>query len=70
MLTGSGTMSLKYLPEDQSLAVILSSGEITVISLADGEVKEEIVGAVEGGIQAAEWSPDDEQLVLVTGTQN
>jgi hypothetical protein len=71
LLTGSGTsphtLSLKYLPEDASLAVILSSGEISVISLADGAANVETVGAVEGGVQAAEWSPDDEQVVLVTG---
>ena len=29
--------------------------------------KVEIVGSVESGIKAAAWSPDDEQLVLVTG---
>lgn len=62
------TASLKFLPEDQSLAVILSSGDITVLSLGDGEYKEEAVGCVEGGVRAAEWSPDDEQVVLVTGT--
>jgi hypothetical protein len=61
------TASLKFLPEDQSLAVILSSGDITVLSLAEGEYKEEVVGCVEGGVRAAEWSPDDEQVVLVTG---
>lgn len=61
------TASLKFLPEDQSLAVILSSGDITVLSLGDGEYKEEVVGCVEGGVRAAEWSPDDEQVVLVTG---
>jgi elongator complex protein 1 len=27
----------------------------------------EIVGEVESGLSAAAWSPDDEQLVLVTG---
>jgi hypothetical protein len=27
----------------------------------------EIVGSVDSGIKAACWSPDDEQLVLVTG---
>lgn len=47
--------------------MILSSGEITLISLAEGAVNVETVGAVEGGVQAAEWSPDDEQVVLVTG---
>lgn len=71
ILSASGpsphTLSLKYLPEDQSLAVILSSGDITVIELQDGDVKEQVVGSVEGGVQAAEWSPDDEQVVLVTG---
>lgn len=38
-----------------------------MLSLAEGEYKEEVVGCVEGGVRAAEWSPDDEQVVLVTG---
>lgn len=28
----------------------------------------EVVGSVESGIKAAEWSPDEELLVLITGT--
>lgn len=28
----------------------------------------EVVGSVEAGIKAAQWSPDEELLVLVTGT--
>jgi elongator complex protein 1 len=27
----------------------------------------EVVGSVEVGIKAAEWSPDEELLVLITG---
>jgi elongator complex protein 1 len=27
----------------------------------------EVVGSVESGIKAADWSPDEELLVLVTG---
>jgi elongator complex protein 1 len=27
----------------------------------------DIVGSVDSGIKAAAWSPDDEQLILVTG---
>lgn len=27
----------------------------------------DIVGGIESGIKAAAWSPDDEQLVLITG---
>ena len=31
------------------------------------QVEAEVVGAVGSGIKAAVWSPDEEQLVLVTG---
>lgn len=27
----------------------------------------EVVGSIESGIKAAAWSPDEEQLVLITG---
>ncbi|KAJ9121784.1 hypothetical protein QFC22_002406 [Naganishia vaughanmartiniae] len=71
-------LSLKYLPEESSLAVIQASGEISMIRLTDdaealegqfgaADVQVEVVGSVEEGIRAAEWSPDDEQVVLVTG---
>ncbi|KAJ9102595.1 hypothetical protein QFC21_002996 [Naganishia friedmannii] len=70
-------LSLKYLPEESSLAVIQASGEISMIRLQDdeegpggqsgGDVQVEVVGSVEEGVRAAEWSPDDEQVVLVTG---
>jgi elongator complex protein 1 len=30
----------------------------------------EIVGSVDSGIKAAAWSPDEEQLILVTGMCN
>lgn len=30
-------------------------------------MKVEVVGSVDSGIKAACWSPDDEQLVLITG---
>jgi elongator complex protein 1 len=30
----------------------------------------EIVGSVDSGIKAAAWSPDEEQLVLITGMCN
>lgn len=36
----------------------------------NGDVQVEVVGSVEEGIRAAEWSPDDEQVVLVTGQSN
>ncbi|KAJ9111710.1 hypothetical protein QFC19_001070 [Naganishia cerealis] len=71
-------LSLKFLPEETSLAVIQASGEITMIRLAEvgdspdgqfgtGDAQVEVVGSVEEGVRAAEWSPDDEQVVLVTG---
>ncbi|OCF35522.1 elongator complex protein 1 [Kwoniella heveanensis BCC8398] len=67
------TLDLHYLPDDRSLVILLAGGDIATLALegSDGSVAPiEIVGSVDSGIKAAAWSPDDEQIVLVTGEDN
>ena len=61
---------MHYFPDDRSLVIILAGGDIGTMRLDEGNggmLEVEIVGSVDSGIKAAAWSPDDEQLVLVTG---
>ncbi|KLT46470.1 IkappaB kinase complex, IKAP component [Cutaneotrichosporon oleaginosum] len=69
---GPQTLSLQYFADDRSVIVLLAGGDIAVIQLEDPAVGvlAEVVGSVDSGIKAAAWSPDDEQLVLVTGEDN
>lgn len=75
-------LDVHFFPDDRSLVVILAGGDIATVQMdqANGEAvsclvfdafsslrQVEIVGSVDTGIKAAAWSPDDEQLVLVTG---
>ncbi|WVR09089.1 hypothetical protein IAU60_006151 [Kwoniella sp. DSM 27419] len=67
------TLDLHYLPDDRTLIILLAGGDIATLVLQgpDGGVTPvEVVGSVDSGIKAAAWSPDDEQLVLVTGEDN
>ena len=66
-----------WVPELDALCLALSSGELLLLDAAQqaarggagaGDAAVEEVGAVEGGLAAAAWSPDGELLVLVTGT--
>lgn len=56
---------LTLLLELESLCLGLSTGELFLIDLKGDDVQE--VGIVEGGIQAANWSPDAELLALLSG---
>ncbi|KAK4705712.1 elongator complex protein 1, partial [Phenoliferia sp. Uapishka_3] len=57
--------------ENDSLSVVLANGDIEQLfdpsSAAGLEQRRENVGAVDAGIKAAVWSPDEELLALVTG---
>lgn len=54
----------RYLIDLDALCVCTSAGGIFLFNGDDGLVEE--VGEVEGGIAGAEWSPDEELLVLLT----
>ncbi|KIR40475.1 elongator complex protein 1 [Cryptococcus deuterogattii Ram5] len=67
------TLSLHYLPDERSLVILLAGGDIATLALhgPDGSAAPvEVVGSVDSGIKAAAWSPDDEQIILVTGEDN
>ncbi|KAI9015161.1 IKI3 family-domain-containing protein [Gaertneriomyces semiglobifer] len=59
-------ITIKYLAEQQALCVALLGGDIIFIHTE--ECREEIVGSVDSGILAMEWSPDEELVIIVTGT--
>ncbi|CED83780.1 IkappaB kinase complex, IKAP component [Phaffia rhodozyma] len=59
-------LCIEYLGESQSLCVILASGELISYDLT-GDSQLEVVGVVDAGIKAAEWSPDEELLIVITG---
>ena len=61
-----------WAPELEAVLVCSRSPDVPSIQLlhlpADqGEAWVEEIGGVEGGVQAAAWSPDGQRLVLVTG---
>ncbi|KAE8543492.1 hypothetical protein D1P53_000206 [Cryptococcus gattii VGV] len=67
------TLSLHYLADERSLVILLAGGDIATLALhgPDGSpAPVEVVGSVDSGIKAAAWSPDDEQIILVTGEDN
>ncbi|GMK55839.1 hypothetical protein CspeluHIS016_0208950 [Cutaneotrichosporon spelunceum] len=66
------TLSVQYFADDRSVIVLLAGGDIAVLQLDNPEVgmMVDVVGSIDSGIKAAAWSPDDEQLVLVTGEDN
>ncbi|KAK8843352.1 hypothetical protein IAR55_007009 [Kwoniella newhampshirensis] len=67
------TLDLHYLSDDRALVILSAGGDIATLALEgpDGGVSPvEVVGCVDSGIKAAAWSPDDEQIVLVTGEDN
>ncbi|CAE6360205.1 unnamed protein product [Rhizoctonia solani] len=61
--------SFAFLAESRQLVVILTGGDIAVLSVDDASESAEfdIIGSVEPGIKVASWSPDQSQLVLVNG---
>ncbi|KAL1924120.1 uncharacterized protein VTP21DRAFT_7155 [Calcarisporiella thermophila] len=67
-----GIVGLKYLPELQACCIALINGDIILIHKEPPTHGEsvEVMGAVENGILAMEWSPDEELVVLITGNGN
>lgn len=74
---GAAIAACDWVPELDALCLALSSGELLLLDAAQqaavaragaGAAVVEEMGAVDGGLAAAAWSPDGELLVLVTGT--
>lgn len=67
----SNLVSAQYLAETDSLVLCFDAGELVQVALeadAPNVGQAEVVGEIEEGIGAATWSPDEELLVLITGT--
>ena len=70
----SAVAAYDYVPELGALCLCLSSGEILLLdttaaghATAGGGAAVEEVGAVDGGVAAAAWSPDGELLAVASG---
>ncbi|KAK4047857.1 putative elongator complex protein 1 [Microbotryomycetes sp. JL221] len=61
--------AFKFLAESESLSIVFMNGDIEQVSGIDEfqQASRASVGAFEDGIKAAEWSPDEESLAIVTG---
>ncbi|KAL4852847.1 Elongator complex protein 1 [Chlorella vulgaris] len=69
---GASIAAFDFVPELDAMCLALSSGELVLLSAhaspGSAAPAVEEVGAVDGGLAAAAWSPDGELLVLVTGS--
>ncbi|KAK4012972.1 hypothetical protein OUZ56_025220 [Daphnia magna] len=61
-------LDLKYLPEEDVLAIVAKIGSVSVYNLSSSEF--DVVGDVAGGISGCCWSPDMETLVIISETGN
>ena len=61
-------LNLHHFSDIQTTCLVLTGGDLVLVreSPADGEDRIEIVGSVDAGISAAEWSPDEELLAITT----
>ena len=58
-------VSIQFLTETSGIFLANSKGDLMILNLLDGQV--ECVGCVMDGIEAVDWSPDQELLVIVSG---
>ena len=67
-LESDSVLNLHHFSDIQTTCLVLAGGDLILVreSPADGEDKIEIVGSVDAGISAAEWSPDEELLAITT----
>lgn len=66
-------LSLRVIGESAQLILVTRSGDTVTWQLDElGELVSgpDIVGSVDSGILAVEWSPDDTLLVMITGDEN
>ncbi|KAJ1973161.1 putative elongator complex protein 1 [Dimargaris xerosporica] len=81
--TGAVVVGLRYLLDQDAVFIALESGDVWVVrnvsnatsasptaTSQDDALLLDPVGCVDNGILAAEWSPDEELLVLITGNDN
>jgi elongator complex protein 1 len=63
-------VDLRYLSTTASLCCILSGGDIVLIKTDAEEYDEqvEIIGNMEGGVLAAQWTLDEEILAIASGS--
>ncbi|KIM33145.1 hypothetical protein M408DRAFT_149581 [Serendipita vermifera MAFF 305830] len=59
-------LSFHLLPESRNLVLILANGEIVLHPADESNSSWDVVGAFEGGLEAARWSPDDSLVILAT----
>ncbi|RUS18247.1 IKI3 family-domain-containing protein [Endogone sp. FLAS-F59071] len=64
-------VGIRFLLDAQAVCLVLGNGDIVLVrkELPDYAEKFEIVGSVDAGIRAMSWSPDEETVVMVTGTE-
>ena len=69
---GEKIISLHYFVETASICIIFAGGDIVRIreQPLPGEELLEIVGSIDAGIEAAQWSPDEELVAIVTKAGN
>ncbi|KAK9453026.1 IKI3 family-domain-containing protein [Dipodascopsis uninucleata] len=66
-------VDLHFFPDEQQVIVVLAGGDIVSVQITSDDDDEpegmvSIVGSIDDGVMAASWSPDEELLVLVTGS--
>ncbi|KAJ3214160.1 hypothetical protein HDU67_002020 [Dinochytrium kinnereticum] len=57
--------SVQFVPDLEGVCVAVEGGDIVLVGEEGGEG--EVVGSVESGVDAMEWSPDRELVAIVTG---
>jgi elongator complex protein 1 len=65
-------VDFRYLNNSASICCVLSGGDLVLVKV-ETEIHEErvdVIGNVEGGILAAEWTLDEEILAVASGIQN
>ncbi|KAJ3326607.1 hypothetical protein HDU76_012780, partial [Blyttiomyces sp. JEL0837] len=67
-------VGVQYLPDSGAVCVAYAHGDLVVVPVGEGANAgsngENIVGTVDPGLLAMEWSPERELVVLITGENN
>ncbi|KAI9223448.1 IKI3 family-domain-containing protein [Blastocladiella britannica] len=66
LLDAAAIVSLHYLPDTDSLFLAFAAGEMLSVPVSNAPAQASPIGTIDAGLSAAEWSPDEELLVLVT----